>query len=89
MEEKNNRQSNDISARLSEVEAQLNSLQREVRHTRKTVWRTWFFSEIISPLIALVVLLGAIYFGVTYVEDRFLGGASIFEEVQKVLDSEQ
>ena len=89
MDESQIGQADDIAGRLSKIEAQLSDLQREVVKSRRTVWRTWFYSEIISPLIAVGVLLGAIYFGVTYIEDRFLGGASIFEEVQKVLKVEQ
>ena len=88
MDEKENPQSREVADRLAEIEKQLAALHKAVQGTRRTIWRTWFFSEVVSPLIAILVLVGAIYFGVTYIEDRFLGGASIFAEVQRILDSE-
>lgn len=88
MDEKENPQSREVADRLTEIEKQLAALHKAVQGTRRTIWRTWFYSEVVSPLIAILVLVGAIYFGVTYIEDRFLGGASIFSEVQRILDSE-
>ena len=88
MEDREKSQSRQLSNRLSTIESQIDDLRREVIRTRHTVRRTWFFSEFVSPLIALAVFVGAVYLGIRYVEDRFLGGASIVSEIQKVLDEQ-
>lgn len=86
MGDKENNQSQQLSDRLSKIESQMDGLRREMVRTRRTVRRTWFYTEFISPLIALAILVGGIYFGVSYVEEHFLGGVSIVDEVQGLLD---
>ena len=71
--------------RLARLEQQVAELRKDIRRTRRTVWRTWFYTEVISPLIALGLIVGAIYYGITYIEENFLGGASILDEAQQVI----
>ncbi len=76
-----------LAVRMERIEVELAALQETSRGTKKAVWGTWFYSEIISPILAVGVIIFVVYMGMQYIETNYLGGISIVDKVGAFLET--
>ena len=58
------------------------SLLREMRRTRRSVATVWF-AELISPILALVLVAALGYYGIKIAEQQYLGGMDVFGKIHE------
>ena len=73
-----------LTNKIQEQEQAQTKMLREMRRTRRAVASVWF-AELISPLLAILLVAGVGYYGVKFAEQQYLGGMDVFAEVHASL----
>ncbi len=69
-----------IRQNTEQTEIRLLELQKELKKTRRSLRILWT-AELLGPLLAIALILGGAWFALKYVEQHYLGGASLIDKV--------